>query len=200
MGIKDIIKFTLLFIVNIAFAQYPVESTTSLANEDDRYEHTKQGNYAMDTANEREQYVGLWRYQENGILFELKIELLNQKINLREFEEQSNYYYMDRVSIRYKLVKNGITLHDNINSPNIEQYVSYGFKYGSSEYLRGRMIDYTRNVIGQYTIKKLNTSPEKIIFNLGEFNYRRLNPDSFYQAGVKLFSIPVGDLEMVKVD
>jgi hypothetical protein len=85
MGIKDIIKFTLLFIVNIAFAQYPVQSITSLANVNDRFEHTKQGNYAIDTANEREQYVGLWRYQENGILFELKIELNNQRLTLHGY-------------------------------------------------------------------------------------------------------------------
>ncbi len=198
---KNIIKLIILLVGNIVFAQHPVLSTTSLFNQNDRYEHTNQGNYAMDTANEREQYVGLWRYEENGILFELKIELNNQRINSAQIESQLFYNYMDEVILKYKLVKNGIVLHDNLNSTVIEEdYISYGFKYGSSEFLSGRMLDYTRNVFGSFTIKRLNTTPEKIIFNLGEFNYKRLNPDSFYQAGVKLFSIPTGDLEMMKVD
>ncbi len=197
---KNIIKLIILLVGNIVFAQHPVLSTTSLDNQNDRYEHTKQGNHAIDTANEREQYVGLWRYEENGILFELKIELNNQRLNSAQIENQLAYYYYDEVILKYKLVKNGIVLHDNLNSTVIEgDYISYGRKMVNLT-LSGRILDYTRNVIGQYSIKKLNTTPEKIIFNLGEFNYRRLNPDSFYQAGVPLFSIPIGDFEMVKVD
>ncbi len=197
---KNIIKLIILLVGNIVFSQHPVLSTTSLDNQNDRYEHTNQGNYAMDIANEREQYVGLWRYQENGILFELKIELNNQRLNSMQIENQLFYYYVDEVILKYKLVKNGIVLHDNLNSPVIVgDYVSYGSKTANYP-LGGHILDYTRNVFCSFTIKKLNTTPEKIIFNLGEFNYIRLNPDSFYQEGVKLFSIPVGDLEMVKVD
>jgi hypothetical protein len=196
---KNILTLTIIIISNIVYSQ-SILSTTSLANQNDKHNHTKQGNYAMDTANEREQYVGLWRYQENGILFELKIELNNQRLNSMQYEGQLFYYYVDEVILKYKLVKNGIVLHDNLNSPVIVgDYVSYGSKTANYP-LDGRILDYTRNVFGSFTIKRLNTTPEKIIFNLGEFNYKRLNPDSFYQAGVKLFSIPTGDLEMVKID
>ncbi len=35
---------------------------------------------------------------------------------------------------------------------------------------------------------------------MSKLNYKRLNPYSFYQGFEPLFIIPVGDLEMVKVD
>ena len=73
---KNILKLILVLFVQNIYAQYPVLTTTSLAgdpNLDSNY--SKSGNYAMDTNNERDQYVGLWRYQDNEILFELKITL-----------------------------------------------------------------------------------------------------------------------------
>jgi len=48
---KNIIKLIILLVGNVVFAQYPVLSTTSLANKDDRFDHATKGNYAMDTAN-----------------------------------------------------------------------------------------------------------------------------------------------------
>jgi len=197
---KNIIKLIILLVGNVVFAQYPVLSTTSLANEDDRFDHATHGNYAMDTANERAQYLGLWRYQSDGILFELKIELEDQETNIIESDVGVFYYYMDRVTLRYKLVKNGVTLHDNLNSVNIEGYiVSYGSKYVNYN-LDGKILDYTRNVAGQYKITRLNTTPPKIIFKLNEFNYTLINPDSFYQEDQPLFSLPLGNIEMEKVD
>lgn len=78
--------------------------------------------------------------------------MVDQKINLIESDVGVFYYYMDRVTLRYKLVKNGVTLHDNLNSVNIEGYiVSYGSKYVNYN-LDGKILDYTRNVAGQYEI------------------------------------------------
>ena len=67
-----------MFIQN-TYAQYPVLTTTSLTGNptlDSNF--LKSGNYAIDTNNERNQYVGLWRYENNEILFELKMEKRDQ--------------------------------------------------------------------------------------------------------------------------
>jgi len=126
--------------------------------------------------------------------------LEDQETNIIESDVGVFYYYMDAVTLRYKLVKNGVTLHDNLNSVNIEGYiVSYGSKYVNYN-LDGKILDYTRNVAGQYEITRLNTTPPKIIFKLNEFNYTLINPDSFYQGDQPLFSLPLGNIEMEKVD
>lgn len=124
----------------------------------------------------------------------------DQETNIIESDVGVFYYYMDRVTLRYKLVKNGVTLHDNLNSVNIEGYiVSYGSKSVNLS-MSGRILDYTRNVAGQYKITRLNTTPPKIIFKLNEFNYKLINPDSFYQGDQPLFSLPLGNIEMEKAD
>jgi hypothetical protein len=62
------------------------------------------------------------------------------------------------------------------------------------------MLDYTRNVVGSYTVTKLSGLPAKINFNLVLGDYRLLNPHSYYQDGQPLFSIPTGGIEMVKIN
>ncbi len=51
-----------------------VLSTSSLADPYDIVHLINHGNYAMDTNNERAQYIGTWRYESNGLLFELKVD------------------------------------------------------------------------------------------------------------------------------
>lgn len=198
---KTILKILLLTVTTALYSQ-PVLSTTSLQNINDVFKHADNGNYAKDIANERNQYLGLWRYNQDGILFEIKIELKNKRIN--KIENDGNlflYYYMDVVVIKYKLMKNGIQIYNNLQTLTPPVRDSYGFKTADSNFLAGRFLDYTRNVYANYTITKLNTTPEKIIFEINELHYTLLNPPSFYiNSGIKLFTIPTEAIEMVKVD
>ncbi len=72
---KSKIIILLLLCVNSIFAQLPVLSITDITNpaSDPTNEpnFSKTGNYRKDINNERNQYVGLWRYNQDGVLFEL---------------------------------------------------------------------------------------------------------------------------------
>ncbi len=180
---------------------FPVLSNTSLANPEDDMDNAKNGNYAIDTNNERDQYVGLWEYNQNGVLFQLKIEKQNKVLNKIEYNgEISSYSFMDEVVLRYKLVKNGVTIYNNLSAVTVDSITSYGVKQSSRNHLYGSILDHTRNVIGSYTIEKLFGNPEKINFNLFLGNYRILNPRSYYNDGQPLFSIPIKGIEMVKIN
>ena len=104
-----------------------------------------------------------------------------------------SYYYSDLIIFKYRLVKNGITIYDNLDSTiPTENYYSTALKYGVSDYLYGSLIDMTRNVMGTVSIKRLPaTSPDKIYFNLSSGAYSLLNPSSYYTnpPNIKLFNI-----------
>ena len=199
---KNSIMILLLTICqNLASQELPVLSTTSLYNEEQQFDHIDSGNYAKDTHNERDQYVGLWQYNQNGILFILKIEKMDKMINKRKFPGfQAHYNYFDRLVLRYRLVKNNVLLFDNLNESDIDPIANYATKLGFRNYASGRIWDRTRNVRGSHTITRLNTNPAKIIFNLERFDYTKVNDSSFYQDGQPLFSIPQNGIEMVKID
>jgi len=202
---KTILKLIIILFVQNTFAQYPVLSTTSLAgnpNMDSNY--SKKGNYAIDTNNERDQYVGLWRYQNNEILFELKMEKRDQYLTKIEYQGQVHYSYSDKIIFKYKLIKNGVVLYDNLDTTiPTEKYYSCALKYGENDYLYGSLLDVTRNVRGTVTVKRLPTSsPDKIFFNLSSGGYSLLNPKEFYNnpPDVKLFNIPTDGIEMIRVN
>lgn len=198
---KNYIYILILFSCNVITAQdLPVLTTTSLANPEDNMEHAKKGNYAKDLGNYRDQYVGLWEYNQNGVLFQLKIEKEDMAINKIEYNgEVSNYNYTDEVILKYKLIKNGIVLFDNLNTTTVDFINGWGIKQVNRE-LYGRMLDFTRNVMGAYTITKQPGSNTTIIFNLVLGDYRLLNPPTYYQDGQPLFSIPTGGFVMSKIN
>lgn len=199
---KNYIYITFLLICNFITAQeLPVLSTTSLANSEDALKHPKNGNYAQDTNNYRDQYVGLWEYNQNGIIFQLKIEKLDQALNKIEYNgEVSHYNYTDEVILRYKLIKNGTVIFNNLNELTIDHITSYGIKQAGSIFLHGRFLDHTRNVVGTYDISKQSGSPTTIIFDLNLGTYTLKNPPSYYQDGQPLFSIPTGGIIMTKIN
>ncbi len=181
----------------------PVLSTTSLANPDEHFLHTYNGNYAKDTANERQQYVGLWEYNQNGILFQLKLDKQDQVINKIEVDGVvSHYNFTDEITVRYRLVKNGTELFNNLNDPlsSINTSTAFGVKEGNIPQLYGRLLDHTRNVVGSFNIVKLVSTPQKILFTMERFNYHIQNPPAYYNDGQPLFSIPQNGIEMVKVE
>lgn len=198
---KTVIKTILIiFFTNCTFAQLPVLTTSSLANPADDIKLVQTGNYAIDINNERNQYLGLWEYNMNGVLFQLKIEKVDKFLvsSILPGQANGNYYFTDNVAFKYKLVKNGITIYDNLNQ-NISSNFSSATKRASEPHLRGRFIEYHRNVNIYCEITKLNTVPEKIYFKLSRFDYNRKNPHSFYQNGLPLFYVPMNGIEMTKI-
>lgn len=186
---------------SLSARRLPVLSTTSLSNPAQRFEHVRYGNYAQDDNNLRNLYVGTWQYNQGGILFVIKLTKRDQVLNKREFNGEIQYYdYADEIDVRYKLVKNGMVLFDNLNSTDVSPIKSYGIAMVGYD-LDGRILDQTRNVIGDFTAKRLMISgPPKILFDLNRFDYTMLNPSTYYQDGQPLFSIPTGEIEMIKID
>lgn len=205
---KDtIIKIIVIFIINISTAQelpgYPVLSTTSLAIESDNIHFAENGNYAMDTTNERDQYVGTWQYNQNGVEFTIKIEKKDQVFHGIFFqgELKSNYYYFDEVIIKYKLIRNGILLYNNLNETNLNNIETTGSKFTSDDYMLGNFIDKTKNVGVRYQIYKTDAlNPETIIFKADNGANFRLNPDFTYQDGEQIIFIPLGEITMIKIN
>jgi hypothetical protein len=175
--------------------QPPVLNTYSLANPQHEFKITKKGSYSKDYADERNQYVGTWQYSQNGILFEVKMEKKDQHL----FQTPYNYFYVDVILIRYRLIKNGVDIYNNYNSVDPE-VLSEGTKQGGDDYLNCSFLDVTRQVLGDATVKKLSGTPEKILFNLSTGGYMLLGPPEIYQPGVDLFSIPTGPIEMLKIN
>ncbi|MGV3461224.1 MAG: DUF6705 family protein [Flavobacterium sp.] len=202
---KTTISLLILLLGNALLAQqYPILSNTSLADYEHRMDSAMPGNYAMDTANERQQYVGLWEYNQNGILFQLKIEKADQAMTLISNSNSTTYSYADVVVLRYRLVKNGVELFNNLAQTSVSNYDASGIKLGNEDFLKGYMTDFTRNVYGYYEIKNITPLQQgvtqKILYEMILGNYVKGNPDSFYQDGQPLFSIPLGPIEMVKIN
>lgn len=191
----------LLVVLSVSAQNPPILSTTSLANPEQEFDHPKKGNYAQDTSNSRDEFVGTWQYNQNGVLFQLRIFKQDQVLEKKELNGQVlDYYYYDYVILKYKLVKNGTVLFDNINDNSINTDESYGYKEINSD-LRGGLTDMTRNVRGYYLIKREPfSSTPKIRFNLILGNYKMLNDPSYYDDGQPLFSIPTGGIEMIKIN
>lgn len=190
---KIYLNILLILFCNFVFAQdLPVLSTTSLANPEHDLENAKNGNYAKDVNNERDAYVGFWEYRQNGITFQLKIEKKDKVLNKIEHDGQiSNYNFFDKLILKYKLIKNGNILFDNLNDIYMDESVCWGVKQSGRD-LYGRLLDHTRNVVGSYIIEKISGNPNKLNFKLTLGNYRLLNSKEYYADGQPLFSIPTG--------
>lgn len=194
-------SFIYSVIISLSFSGLTAQevlSTTSLADPNHISFIIEHGNYAIDTNHEREQYIGLWRFEENGLLFELKVEAVDQL--LQQSADGSRYYFWDAVVLKYRLVENGTELYNNLDADTPFNYPSIGVKQGDREFLSGRIKDYTRNVTGTFSIRNLNGSPQRILFTLHRTMYTLHNPPDYYQDGNQLFSIPMNGIEMIKVE
>lgn len=200
---KSKIIFLLLLCANNLFAQLPVLSITDITNPaidpTNEPNFSKNGNYRKDINNERNQYVGLWRYNEDGVLFELKIEKFDKLIN--KFIDHNIvvfYNYSDGIIFKYRLVKNGVEIYNNLNVTITEDYISNALKYGIHDFANGGLVDATHNVRANVTIKKLN--PDLISFNLSSGSYLLLNPKSYYDSIDVIFTVPLDGIEMIRVN
>lgn len=195
--------FVILLISNTVLAQEPpVLSTTSLINPDEDINFGNNGNYAMDTANERDQYVGTWEYNQNGILFQVKIEKKDKYLNQVPSGPMSFYTYADVVTFKYKLVKNGVTIYNNINQIGFPSSIRIptAIKKSINDYLHGQYRDVVEPVVGRVNITRLNTTPAKIFFDLNLGTYYFTDPNYNPDPNTPLFAIPTGGFEMVKIN
>ena len=201
---KTFYKIFCLIVINITYAQLPTLSTTSLANSAEDLDKTNNGNYAIDTANERQQYVGTWQYSNSNTLFQIKIEKVDKYFRGIYYNGrlQGNYYFIDAVKIKYKIVIDGVVLFDNLNETNLDLVGGSGTKLGSNTYLHGSIIDEITKVGVRYDIYKTSaTSPEKIIFKGERGTLYALRPRTNITApdGSPTF-IPLNEIEMIKID
>lgn len=196
--------FALLLCSGFGFAQQlPVTTITSLENPDSDINFGSTGIYAQDTANERDQYVGTWEYNQNGTLFQIKIQKKDQILSnwLDNYGNTIRYNYCDVVFFTYKLIINGNTIYNNLNQDVFpEVYASQAIKKGIDNDLYGSFLDATKNVVGTVSIKRLDTTPPKITFNMSTGAYFLLNPDESYNQNEQLFYVPTGEIEMVKIN
>lgn len=203
---KKYIKLAIIILLftNKVFSQLPVLSYSSLANPNDELKITKNGNYAQDTANERDQYVGIWEYNQDGVLFQVKMEKIDQYLNKNEHNGTVvSYSYCDVITFKYKLIKNGVTIYDNLNQdvfPVGTYYTPTAIKKGSGTDLYGSFYDATRNAVPVVSITRLNTAPAKITFKVYRGGTYLRNPREYYDDGQPLLTIPSGEFEMVKIN
>jgi hypothetical protein len=172
----------------------PVEQTYS-----DDFD-LKSGDYIKDTNNLLNPYVGTWQYNNgNGIILTLKLQKKLQNIYIFP---NGSYHYFDDIISTYKLVKNGITLVDNLNLPIPNSFHNFGvegMKYGkfdngaSLDYINGKITDLSLGIITTAEIELLEltslSSPPQIKFSMYGNDSRRIHPDSFYE-GKPTFEIP----------
>jgi hypothetical protein len=198
---KLYLNIVLLLFFNCLLAQLPVLSTSSLANPNDNLKNGDNGNYAKDIGNERDQYVGTWQYNQNGVLFQVKMEKKDQFLLKMEHDGQVlSYAYVDVIFFKYKLIKDGVVMYDNLNQISFpDNYYPSNATKQSDTFLYGSFIDRTRNVGGRVTITKLNTAPAKIIFDVSLGAYYLINPPEYYDDGQPLFTFPTDGIEMVKI-
>lgn len=199
---KKIFLIITLLIVNYTYSQHPVLSTTSLSNPLQDLDITNNGNYAVDIANERNQYVGTWEYNNNGTVFQIKIEKQDKIFNgvVTRDVLMTNYFFIDGVKIKYKLIINNQIIYDNLGVMlyNIKED---GFKLGSRPYLQGSIVDKTTNVGVRYEIyKTTDISPQKIIFKPQRGTIYKLNPNNTYVAGQQWVRFPMEEIEMIKIN
>ncbi|WP_448607551.1 DUF6705 family protein [Paenimyroides ceti] len=207
-NIKQFIHLIILCCMLQAYSQqYPVLTVTNqvLSKTDDNY--SMKGNYAKDVGNIRNQVVGSWRYQTPDFLLELKIEKRD-----KEFSgiSATQYRFKDIIIIKYKLVKNGMVLHDNLNATipfnSIQNqaydinYISDGYYYDTSYTFKGFINDYYRQVLCSYEMQKTNLNgQEKLLLNISNGNYRIYGDASMYTTSQKLFSLPLGPILLDRV-
>lgn len=199
---KSIATILFVFCVSNLFAQqYQALSSTSLANPKGDNNYQQKGNYSIDNNDKRDAYVGLWRYEQDGILFELKIDKIDKKFSTKDVDPDGRVTYGHQAAVifKYKLVKNGVTLFDNLNYTVVsKKYFSYASNF-QNKYLLGNILDATANATVVVMINRLDTTnPEKIYFNL-KSDFYSLNETREKGSRVPFFSIPANGIEMVKI-
>lgn len=189
----------------MAFSQtYPILRTVPVEQTFNSEMKIFSGDYVKDTQNRLNEYQGTWQYNQNGIEFTLKLIKKPQVISI---QPNGDYTYYDEIISTYKLVKNNITLVDNLNSSTYTGATNADSpKYGvfsnieTFDYINGVITDLTNNVIiSRCEISKVAGNPDKIFFKLYHMHSWKRNPATFYQGLPSIYSIP-NEIEMTKIN
>lgn len=196
---KTILVLLMVFFNTIQAQNYPVLRTVSIEQSLDENYNRLSGDYIKDTNNLLNPYVGIWKYEGNGMIFILKIQKIEQFIT---FTKSGKYYLYDKLLVTYKFVKNGVTLVDNLNEPTINTFHNVGNivgkKYGSYwfnqslDYVSGVITDIPLNITTSsdiYPVNPLGGTFNTIKIQYNGMNSLRGNPADFYE-GKPAFMIP----------
>lgn len=196
---KLILVLAMVFFNTIQAQNYPVLRTVSIEQSLDENYNELNGDYIKDINNLLDSYVGTWKYENNNILFIIKIRKVEQFITIYN---DGSYEFRDELLVNYKFVKNGVTLVDNLNEPTINTFYNVGNivgkKYGSYwfnqslDYVSGVITDIPLNITTSSDIYPIN--PVGGTFNTIKIQYNgmnslRGNPADFYE-GKPAFMIP----------
>jgi hypothetical protein len=176
--------------------QQPVLRILSFQEKYSNGYNLKEGDYIKDIQNQLDPYVGIWKYEGNGMILTLKL----QKVPM--FYNGTGEYYTDEILLTYKFIKDGITLVDNLNLPTISTFYNIGNqnskKYGAfslsqnMQNLDGSITDIPLNILASSYIYPINISNgtfNQIKIEYNGINAVRGNPKSFYQ-GKPTFILP----------
>lgn len=193
---KIILVLVIVFFNTIQAQNYPVLRTVSIEQSLDENYNELSGDYIKDTNNLLNPYVGIWKYEGNGMIFILKIQKVEQYLSTYN---DGTYKFSDRVFVTYKFVKNDVTLVDNLNEPLVNTFTNgNGKKFGrywfnlSLDYISGVITDIPLNITTSSDIYPIN--PVGGTFNTIKIQYNgmnslRGNPADFYE-GKPTFMIP----------
>lgn len=204
---KAVYIIALLFGLGLsAQTSHPILRTIPISQAQEEEYDPLSGDYVKDTQNHFNQYLGTWQYNQNGIVFTLKLVSVPKVISMMP---NGNYYFYDEIISTYKLVKNGITLIDNLSTPSTAftgQTNSDRPKFGTFnntetfDYINGIITDLTNNIIiSRCEITRLPGTPAKIFFKLYPNHSWKRNPPEFYEGMSSMYSMP-NNIEMVKID
>lgn len=169
------------------------------------------GDYFKDFRNQLDPYIGTWKYEDNGKIFTVKLQRVNQLFWGKSYSD-TWYFYFDCIVLTYKLEdNNGNIIYNNTDLiPTNMASKEFGYFKGldSDNYLNGSFTDFTTNVLVSHCkITKLDTAvgqPEKIYFELFENHTSlirtSLNAPTNYVPGVTpLYSVP-NRIELIRID
>lgn len=192
----------LLIITNYSYSQNkPVLREITVSSVQSSSYTPKSGDYIKDVTNHLDRYVGTWKYQSSTTIFTLQLD----KVNKYLIAPGESYLYTDLIIATYKLVKNGITVYDNLGSTVFNGQQDLRGKLSNSnsfDFINGVMRDFTTNVsIGRCEIKLLTPYPpqagaqQKIFFKMFENHTKRMNEGEGNTTA--LFSMP-NEIELIK--
>jgi hypothetical protein len=163
------------------------------------------GDYYIDNENKLNTFEGIWIYNDgNGTILTVNLRKKNQLL-LQGLNNQ--YKFSDFLVLTYKLEKNNVVLHNNLNDALPSEMLSiyndfFGyFTFYQPNYLEteGSFFDKTYNIIASCAITKLPTlvgQSEKI--NIHLYSASRKNDPSFYTNLPSVFSVP-NNVELTKL-
>jgi hypothetical protein len=191
---KKFIIIVAVILSQISMAQPVLRIVTIEQSLEEDFERLN-GDYIKDTNNLMEKYIGIWKYEGNGMTYVLNIRKATQFLSTTE---NGKYDFMDKLFVTYKFIKDGVTLVDNLNEPMVSSFSNgNGIKYGrywfnSLDYLSGFITDIPLNIIADsdiYPITTVRGALTKIKIQYNGLNSLRRNPDAFY-IGKPTFLIP----------